>query len=170
MVQDPTEGRHCCIERSFCWLFPLRQVTSEVVAPTAVVRRRAGNTATRISSSNRRCLGDNCQSSAQTAPVGSRQLRLGGHSVECGLAGCSKAWWNDPENDHQSKQREQGSAAAAPGQAARRQGRRLPWRPRVLRRRGIMAVGEQATVADDQLALGRVDSRPWRTLEAGPPF
>ena len=68
---------------------------SEVVAPIDVVRRRAGNTATRVSSSNRRCLGDNCQSSAQTGPVGSRQLRLGRHSVECGLVGCSRAWWNN---------------------------------------------------------------------------
>jgi hypothetical protein len=76
---------------------------SEVVAPFDVVRRRAGNTATRVSSSNRRCLGDNCPSSAQTAPVGSRQLRLGRHSAECGLVGCSRAWWNDRENDHQSK-------------------------------------------------------------------
>jgi hypothetical protein len=49
------------------------------------------------------CLGDNCQSSAQTGPVGSRQLRLARHSVECGLVGCSRAWWNDCENDHQSK-------------------------------------------------------------------
>jgi hypothetical protein len=52
-----------------------------------------------------RCLGDNCQSSAQTAPVGSRQLKLGRHSVACGLVGCSRAWWNDRENDHQSKRR-----------------------------------------------------------------
>jgi hypothetical protein len=48
------------------------------------------------------CLGDNCQSSAQTAPVGSRQLRLGRHSVECGLVGSSRAWWNDRQNDHLS--------------------------------------------------------------------
>jgi hypothetical protein len=52
-----------------------------------------------------RCLGDNCQSSAQTAPVGSRQLRLGKHSVECGLVGCSRAWWNDRQNDQLSKRR-----------------------------------------------------------------
>jgi hypothetical protein len=51
-----------------------------------------------------RCLGDNCPYSAQTAPVGSGQLRLGWHSVESGLVGCSRAWWNDRENDHQSKQ------------------------------------------------------------------
>jgi len=49
------------------------------------------------------CLGDNCQSSAQTAPVGSRQLRLGGDSGECGLVGCSRAWWNDRQNDQQCK-------------------------------------------------------------------
>ena len=49
------------------------------------------------------CLGDTCPSSAQTAPVGSRQLRLGRHSVECGLVGCSRAWWNDRGNDHLSK-------------------------------------------------------------------
>jgi hypothetical protein len=46
-----------------------------------------------------RCLGDNCPYSAQIGPVGSRQLRLGGVSVQCGLVGCSKAWWNDHEND-----------------------------------------------------------------------
>jgi hypothetical protein len=51
----------------------------------------------------RRCLGDYCQYSALTVPVGSRQLRLARHSVECGLVGCSRAWWNDRENDHQSK-------------------------------------------------------------------
>jgi hypothetical protein len=28
---------------------------------------------------------------------------LGRHSVACGLVGCSRAWWNDRENDHQSK-------------------------------------------------------------------
>jgi transposase-like protein len=40
----------------------------------------------------------------QNVPVGSRQLRLGRHSVECGLVGCSRAWWNDRENDRQGKQ------------------------------------------------------------------
>jgi hypothetical protein len=49
------------------------------------------------------CLGDNCPSSAQTAPVGSRQLRLARHSVECGLVGCSRVWWNDRQNDQLSK-------------------------------------------------------------------
>jgi hypothetical protein len=52
------------------------------------------------------CLGDNCQSSAQTGPAGSRQLRLGRHSVECGLVGCSRAWWNDRGNDQLSKRRD----------------------------------------------------------------
>jgi hypothetical protein len=51
----------------------------------------------------RRCLGDNCQSSAQTGPVESRQLRLVRRSVECGLVGCSRAWWNDRQNDQQCK-------------------------------------------------------------------
>jgi len=51
------------------------------------------------------CLGDNCPSSAQTAPVRSRQLRLGRHSVECGLVGCSRVWWNDRQNDQLSKRR-----------------------------------------------------------------
>jgi hypothetical protein len=46
----------------------------------------------------------NCPYSAQTAPVGSGQLRLGRYSVECGLVGCSRAWWNDRQNDHLSKQ------------------------------------------------------------------
>ena len=52
-----------------------------------------------------RCLGDNCPYSAQTAPAGSRQLRLGRHSVECGLVGCSRVWWNDRQNDQLSKRR-----------------------------------------------------------------
>ena len=51
------------------------------------------------------CLGDNCQSSAEPVPVVSSQLRLGGDSGQCGLVGCSRAWWNDCENDHQGKQR-----------------------------------------------------------------
>src|SRR5215218_7527641 len=51
-----------------------------------------------------RCLGDNCPYSAPYAPVGSRQLRLGRDSAHCGLVGCSRAWWNDRQNDHLSKQ------------------------------------------------------------------
>jgi hypothetical protein len=61
------------------------------------------------------CLGDNCRHSAQTGPVGSRQLRLERHSVQCGLVGCSRAWWNDRENDHQGKQRGQGALRRWPG-------------------------------------------------------
>jgi hypothetical protein len=49
------------------------------------------------------CLGDNCPSSAQIAPVRSGQVRLGGASGQCGLVRFSMAWWNDRENDHQSK-------------------------------------------------------------------
>jgi hypothetical protein len=115
MVEDLTEGGRCGIERSSRRSSPLRHLTSDVVAPIAVARRRAGNTATRISSSNRRCLGDNCQSSVLYVPVGSGQVRLGRHSVECGLVGCSRPWWNDRENDHQNKQWCHGWAAAVPG-------------------------------------------------------
>ena len=43
------------------------------------------------------CLEDNCQSSAQTGPVGSSQVRLGDDSVQSGLLGCSSVWWNDCE-------------------------------------------------------------------------
>jgi hypothetical protein len=49
------------------------------------------------------CLGDNCRYSALTVPVGSRQLRLGEDSGQCALVGCSRAWWNDRENDQLSK-------------------------------------------------------------------
>src|SRR5918996_5231039 len=45
------------------------------------------------------CLGDNCPYSAEPVPVGSSQLRLGGDSGQCGLVGCSRAWWNDCGND-----------------------------------------------------------------------
>jgi hypothetical protein len=50
------------------------------------------------------CLGDNCPYSAPYAPVGSRQLRLGRDSAQYGLVGCNRAWWNDRQNDHLSKQ------------------------------------------------------------------
>jgi hypothetical protein len=59
----------------------------------------AGPAGTQISS----CLGDNCRYSAEPVPVGSSQLRSGGDSGQCGLVGCSRAWWNDRENDHQCK-------------------------------------------------------------------
>jgi hypothetical protein len=78
---------------------------SEVVAPIDVVRRRAGNTATRVSSSNRCCLGDNCPHSVVYGSVGSSQVRLGGDSGESGLVRCSYGLWNDRENDHQCKLR-----------------------------------------------------------------
>ena len=44
-------------------------------------------------------LGDNCQSSAQAGPVGSRQLRFGADSGQCGPVGCSCGLWNDCGND-----------------------------------------------------------------------
>ena len=66
------------------------------------------------------CLGDNCPYSAEPVPVGSRQLRLDGDSGHCGLVGCSRAWWNDRQNDHLSKQR----AGALRATVARRQGSR----------------------------------------------
>ena len=43
-----------------------------------------------------------CPSSAQTAPVGSSQLRLAGHSVECGLVRTRRAWRKDCETAHGS--------------------------------------------------------------------
>ena len=52
----------------------------------------------------RRCLGDNCQYSAEPPPVGSRQLRLVRDSGQCSLVGCSCGLWNDRENDQQFKQ------------------------------------------------------------------
>ena len=48
------------------------------------------------------CLGDSCQSSVPSGPVGSGQVRLGGVSVQCGLVRSSKAWWNDRQNDHEA--------------------------------------------------------------------
>jgi hypothetical protein len=65
------------------------------------------------------CLGDNCPYSAQTVPVGSGQLRLGGHSGECGLVGYSRVWWNDRENDHLSKQRGRSELAHCAGMPQR---------------------------------------------------
>jgi hypothetical protein len=47
-------------------------------------------------------LQDNCQSSVLYGPVRSGQVRLGGVSVQCGLVRCSKAWWNDRQNDHEA--------------------------------------------------------------------
>jgi hypothetical protein len=49
-----------------------------------------------------RCVGDSCQSSVPSGPVGSGQVRLGGVSVQCGLVRSSKAWWNDRQNDHEA--------------------------------------------------------------------
>ena len=66
-----------------------------------------------------RCLGDNCHS-AESVPVGSTQVRLGRDSSQCGLVGCSRAWWNDRQNDHLSKQR--GLPHSRSGSAARPQG------------------------------------------------
>jgi hypothetical protein len=82
------------------WPSPLRHSNSDVVARCGSEAGRHGREARRRV---RRCLGDNCRSSAQTAPVGSSQVRLGRHSVECGLVACSRAWWNDQQNDHLSK-------------------------------------------------------------------
>jgi hypothetical protein len=48
------------------------------------------------------CLGDNRQSSAQTGPVGSGQVRLGVDSGKYGLVRFSKAWWNDCETAHEA--------------------------------------------------------------------
>jgi hypothetical protein len=45
-------------------------------------------------------LGDNCQSSGLYGSGGSRQVRLGGHSGQCGLVRFSCGLWNDRENDH----------------------------------------------------------------------
>jgi hypothetical protein len=75
------------------------------------------------------CLGDNCQSSAQTAPVGSGQLRLGRHSAECGLVGYSRVWWNDRENDHRRKlqRRLRVAASADPEESDRSTSGRCQW-------------------------------------------
>jgi hypothetical protein len=77
--------------------------------------RRASETATRGSLTCRLvplaglepatcCLGDNCRYFVLYGPVRSGQVRLGRDSVESGLVRFSKAWWNDRENDHLSKQ------------------------------------------------------------------
>ena len=50
------------------------------------------------------CLGDNCRYFVLYGPVRSGQVRLGRDSVESGLVRLSRAWWNDRENDHLSKQ------------------------------------------------------------------
>jgi hypothetical protein len=46
---------------------------------------------------------------------------LGRHSVECGLVGCNRPWWNDCENDHLSKRR---GVPSGPARDMRRQGRK----------------------------------------------
>jgi hypothetical protein len=91
------------------------------------------------------CLGDNCPSSAQTAPVGSSQVRLGGVSGECSLVGCSCGLWNDRENDHLSKRR---ACPTAPG----REGH---W----LAARAVRPTGQ----ADGGSAI-----RPWAPLDKRP--
>ena len=58
--------------------------------------RRPSLTASRRLSS---CSGDNCQSSAQSGPVGSSQVRLVGVSGEYGLVRSGRAWWNVREKD-----------------------------------------------------------------------
>jgi hypothetical protein len=47
---------------------------------------------------------DNCRYFVLYGPVRSSQVRLGRDSVESGLVRFSRAWWNDRENDHLSKQ------------------------------------------------------------------
>jgi hypothetical protein len=51
------------------------------------------------------CLGGNCQSSAESVPVGSRQVGLGRDCAQCGPVVGSRAWWNDRQNDQQRKPR-----------------------------------------------------------------
>jgi hypothetical protein len=90
------------------WAAPRRPGPTGILSSRRVTPRRLSTRSTKRAGRALEpatcCLGDNCQSSAQTGPVGSRQLRLGGVSVQCGLVGCSMAWWNDHQNDHLSKQ------------------------------------------------------------------
>ena len=53
------------------------------------------------------CLGDDCQSSAESVPVGSRQVRLARDSAQFGLVGCSMSSWNDRQHDHLTNQEAQ---------------------------------------------------------------
>jgi hypothetical protein len=102
MVEKQCRGPHPKRSLLHCAIVPSDRLhsNSEAVAPIDVVRRQAGNTATRVSSSNRCCLGNNCRSSGLYGSVGSSQVRLGGLSGECGLVRFSCGLWNDRENDH----------------------------------------------------------------------
>src|SRR4029450_11426639 len=105
------------------------------------------------------CLGDDCPSSAQTVPVGSRQLRLGRHSVECGLVGCSRAWWNDRENDHVRKRWGRQRTTALRGLLARRLlGPQLEWATGLAHR----LLGEACAIAE------RMAPRGASSVPAGP--
>ena len=101
-VEDLTEGGRCGIERSSRRSFPLRHVTSDS-SPDCCGSEAAGNTATRISSSNHPCFRRYLPIFRSLRPVGSAQVGLGRPSVECGLVGCSWRWWNDYQNDQQCK-------------------------------------------------------------------
>jgi hypothetical protein len=110
MRRTPTKAGRSGIERSSCLVIstpPLQFRRRRLMwfgGGLGIHRREARH---RV----RRCLGDNCPSSAQTGPVGSRQLRLVDDSGESGLVGCSSGLWNDRENDHLSK-RSSGSGAS----------------------------------------------------------
>ena len=92
--------RHCAVVSSVVST-PPRHLGRR--RPIAVVRRRTGNTATRISSSNHPCFRRYLPIFRSLRPVGSAQVGLGRPSVECGLVGCSWRWWNDYQNDQQCK-------------------------------------------------------------------
>ena len=80
----------------------MRHVTSDS-SPDCCGSEAAGNTATRISSSNHPCFRRYLPIFRSLRPVGSAQVGLGRPSVECGLVGCSWRWWNDYQNDQQCK-------------------------------------------------------------------
>jgi hypothetical protein len=114
----------------------------------------------------RRCLGDNCQSSAQTGPVGSRQVRLAGDSGECGLVGCSRAWWNDQQNDHQGKQRGLGCVTAEPRpQLQADKAYDIAGRPRCAAEESFPRTGDNRLT--DRSTVGDVNSRLWVSRGTG---
>jgi hypothetical protein len=112
------------------------------------------------------CLGDNCQSSAQTGPVGSRQVRLAGDSGECGLVGCSRAWWNDQQNDHQGKQRGLGCVTAEPRpQLQADKAYDIAGRPRCAAEESFPRTGDNRLT--DRSTVGDVNSRLWVSRRTG---
>jgi hypothetical protein len=107
----------------------------------------------------RRCLGDNCQSSAQTGPVGSRQLKLVDDCGESGLVGCSCGLWNDCENDYLSKRCRRGRCVWASSRPVHHPDHRaeVALHQSQVARPGGSVVGDDVWPATDRLTPGTAE-------------